>query len=59
MTNNGMDVLAKAQFLAVESLLNQNAPDPVGGMNSTEFRFLWSTFETDVEGGVVSGAWGS
>ncbi|KAG2445524.1 hypothetical protein HXX76_000139 [Chlamydomonas incerta] len=52
VTRNGVDVLAKAQFLAVESLLNQNPPDPAGGINSTEFRFMWSTFETDVEGGV-------
>ncbi|KAG2430820.1 hypothetical protein HXX76_009796 [Chlamydomonas incerta] len=52
VTRNGMDVLAKAQFLAVESLLNQNPPNASGGMNSTEFRFMWSTFETDVEGGV-------
>ncbi|KAG2430818.1 hypothetical protein HXX76_009794 [Chlamydomonas incerta] len=52
VTRNGMDVLAKAQFLAVESLLNQIPPNASGGMNSTEFRFMWSTFETDVEGGV-------
>ncbi|KAG2445087.1 hypothetical protein HYH02_008954 [Chlamydomonas schloesseri] len=51
VTHNGMDVLAKAQFLAVESLLIQNAPDREAGMNSTEFRFMWTTL-TDVEGGM-------
>ncbi|KAG2431968.1 hypothetical protein HYH02_013184 [Chlamydomonas schloesseri] len=52
VTRNGVDVLAKAQFLAVESLLSQNPPSAAGGLNSTEFRFMWSTSETDLEGGV-------
>ncbi|KAG2430819.1 hypothetical protein HXX76_009795 [Chlamydomonas incerta] len=54
VTRNGLDVLFKSQLLAVESLINQDVfNSSAGGLNSTEFRLLWSTFETDMEGGVT------
>ncbi|KAG2445088.1 hypothetical protein HYH02_008955 [Chlamydomonas schloesseri] len=54
VTRNGLDVLFKAQLLSVESLINQDTfNSSAGGLNSTEFRLLWSTFETDMEGGVT------
>ncbi|GLC40592.1 hypothetical protein PLESTM_001090800 [Pleodorina starrii] len=49
-THNGLDVLLKTQFTRVESLVQQ--PPESSGLNSSEFRFLWATSQTDMEGGL-------
>ncbi|PNH09214.1 Tiny macrocysts protein B, partial [Tetrabaena socialis] len=52
ITRNGLDVLLKAQFSSVESLLHQT--DDASGLNSTEFNMLWATGQSDMEGGLVT-----
>ncbi|KAG2501688.1 hypothetical protein HYH03_000190 [Edaphochlamys debaryana] len=47
-TRNGLDVLIKHQATALDSLLAQ--PPEGSGLNSSEWKFLWSTGQTDVEG---------
>ncbi|GFR47567.1 hypothetical protein Agub_g9292 [Astrephomene gubernaculifera] len=49
-THNGLDVLVKAQVSHVESLLKQ--PLDSTGLNSSDFKFIWSTARTDTEGGL-------
>ncbi|KAG2425298.1 hypothetical protein HXX76_013879 [Chlamydomonas incerta] len=49
-THNGLDVLLKNQFAQVNSFLAQ--PPEVADLNSTEFRFFWSTGQSDTEGGL-------
>ncbi|PNH09202.1 Tiny macrocysts protein B, partial [Tetrabaena socialis] len=51
-TRNGLDVLLKAQFSSVASLIHQS--DDASGLNSTEFNMLWATGQTDMEGGLNS-----
>ncbi|KXZ55666.1 hypothetical protein GPECTOR_2g1216 [Gonium pectorale] len=51
VTRNGLDVLLKMQSSYIESLILQ--PPEASGMNSTEFRAIWSTAQTDVECGVT------
>ncbi|PNH04175.1 Tiny macrocysts protein C, partial [Tetrabaena socialis] len=50
VTRNGLDVLLKAQFGSLASLLQQS--DDVSGLNSTEFNMLWATGQSDMEGGL-------
>ncbi|GLC53515.1 hypothetical protein PLESTB_000757900 [Pleodorina starrii] len=50
-THNGLDVIVKTQFLQVDALVQQ--PPEASGLNSSEFRFLWTTSEADMEGGLV------
>ncbi|GLC70645.1 hypothetical protein PLESTF_001017600 [Pleodorina starrii] len=50
-TRNGLDVLMKASLVHVDSLVNQ--PPEVSGLNSSEFRFLWTTGLTDAKGGLM------
>ncbi|PNH03659.1 Tiny macrocysts protein B [Tetrabaena socialis] len=50
ITRNGLDVLLKAQFGSIESLLRQ--ADNVSGLNSTEFNMFWATGQSDMEGGL-------
>ncbi|KAG2488180.1 hypothetical protein HYH03_013321 [Edaphochlamys debaryana] len=47
-THHGLDVLVKNQATYVASLLQQ--PPEGSHINSTEFRFLWATGQTDAEG---------
>ncbi|PNH12265.1 Tiny macrocysts protein B [Tetrabaena socialis] len=49
-TRNGLDVLLKAHFSSIESLIAQS--DDASGLNTTEFHLLWATGQQDMEGGL-------